>query len=143
MTYYAKPQRSIILLCFAFALITGGIRIPRYKEETFFFLAVILLFFIFYFLKFSFTINENQLTYQIFIFSFIIYQRVLSPSEIIQIKFIRIGWVKKGAIIKTIKGPSIRIIRFAPPDVCANLNAFANKNAIKVQKTKDYQILET
>ena len=80
--------------------------------------------------------------YQIFFFTVPIYKKVLFPNQIIHIKFKRLGWTKKGAIIQVKKGFNIRIVNFVPKNVLTDLIDFANKNDISITKTKDYLILD-
>ena len=93
-------------------------------------------------LHYKFQINEKSLSYQIFLLSIPLYKKEIVPKQITEIKFIRVGWMKKGAIVRTKKGFNIRVIYFNPDSICVDLEHFANENSVTVNKTRDYKILE-
>ncbi|TKC20041.1 hypothetical protein [Robertmurraya kyonggiensis] len=143
MTYHAKTQQGIIVFLFAMVALTSSINVYGYEKGNLFLrIALPIFLLVAVFIKYKLTINEDYLIYQIFIFKIPIYQKEFEPNQINQIKFIRIGWAKKGAIIKPKKGFNTRVLRFEPDDVYTDLIGFANKNSIAVSKTKDYLILE-
>ena len=96
----------------------------------------------FLFIQFQFEITEDCLTYQILFFRWPIYKTRISPNEIIQIRFKRVGWFTKGAIIRVHKGFNIRIVNFNPDNVFKDLLDFASRKGIPYFKAKDYRILE-
>jgi hypothetical protein len=57
-------------------------------------------------------------------------------------KFKRVGWATKVAIIQVEKGLNIRVVNFVPKNVFVVLIDFANKHDISISKTKYYLILE-
>ena len=57
-------------------------------------------------------------------------------------KFVRVGWLSKGAIIQLEKGFNIRVTHYTPKTVIAELLDFADKEEIPILKTRDFVILE-
>lgn len=143
MTYYATNQRKIIFIFGLMCTLIMSITVYGYENESFYLrIALLILFLLTILIKYSFTINEDKLIYQIVILNIPIYKKEMDLDQIKQIKFIRNGWAKKGAIIEVNKGLNIRIARFESNNVCAYLIDFANKHDITICKTKDYLILE-
>lgn len=93
-------------------------------------------------LHYKFQIDQKSLRYQIFLLSIPLYKKEVVPEQLTEVKFIRVGWMKKGAIVRTKKGFNIRVILFNPDSVYEDLEHFANENNVSVNKTKDYKILE-
>ena len=93
-------------------------------------------------LHYKFQIYERSLNYQIFLLSIPLYKKEIVPEQITEIKFIRVDWAKKGAIVRLKKGFNIRVIHFNPDSVCKDLEHFANESNVLVNKTRDYMILE-
>lgn len=93
-------------------------------------------------IRFKFKINDDYLVYQIFYFKNSILRKNIYPNQIIQIKFIRVGWAKKGASIKVYKGFNFRLTILQPQTAYDDLIKFSNKHDITVLKTKDYILLE-
>ncbi|QCR31192.1 hypothetical protein [Lysinibacillus sp. SGAir0095] len=94
------------------------------------------------FVRFKFYIEENTLTYEIMLFTILLYKRRVFPDDIKHVKFVRTGWAKKAAIIKVKKGINLRIINFEPTHVCPDLNKFTDKHSISISKTNDYILLD-
>ncbi len=94
------------------------------------------------FIQFKFKIDDGYLVYQILFLAMPIYKKEVSPNQIIRIKFKRLGWMTKGAIIQVKKGFNIRVVHFSPDNIFVDLIDFANENSISISKTKDYRILE-
>ena len=94
------------------------------------------------FINFTFEIKEGYLIYQVLFFNVPLYKKSIYPNQIRQIKFKRVSWYSKGAIIQVKKGINIRIVNFVPNDVFKDLIDYANKNDISYSKTKDYFNLE-
>ncbi|MUK87814.1 hypothetical protein GMD78_05285 [Ornithinibacillus sp. L9] len=93
-------------------------------------------------IRFKFKIMDEQLVYEILYFSKSIIKKEIYPSQIIQLKFIRVGWAKKAAIIEIDKGINIRLAVLEPPTAYEHLLKFAEKHDISILKTRDYLILE-
>ncbi|CDQ41969.1 hypothetical protein [Virgibacillus salexigens] len=93
-------------------------------------------------IKITLTINEASISYEMSFLHLSIYRKELSPVEISQIKFFRIRWKTKAAEIKRVKGWNWRVADFGKEEVFDYLLDVANKHQIKVDKTKDYLILE-
>ena len=140
IVYYAKTQRGVL----SFLLVIVVASIIRKSSDELLYFQILLTAFIFLtiFIQFKLKIGDSDLIYQIFFFTVPIYKKVLFPNQIIHIKFKRLGWTKKGAIIQVKKGVNIRIVNFVPKKVLADLIGFANKNDITITKTKDYLILD-
>ncbi len=71
-----------------------------------------------------------------------LYRKVVYTHQITKMKFKRVGWATKAAIIQVEKGLNIRVVNFVPNNVFVDLIDFANKYDISISKTKDYLILE-
>jgi hypothetical protein len=141
LVYRAKTQRGILGL---FLIITvTSISIKDFSNAWIYLqIGVIVFILLSFFIEFSFKIDEGFLIYQLLFMAVPIFKKVVSPNQIIRMKFIRVGWMSKGAIIQVKKGINIRVIHFSPDNILINLIDFANKNNIPIFKTKDYQILE-
>ena len=141
LVYTAKNQKEVLWsLLLLFILV---ISINDFSKRLLFFallFSIIILGLLL--IKYQFEINEDYLTYQILFFRLPIYKTRIPPNEIIQIRFKRIGWSTKGAIIRVHKGFNIRIVSFAPDNVFTDLFDFAFRNDVPYFKTKDYCILE-
>lgn len=94
------------------------------------------------FIKYSFSIEGDKVTYTIFFLRYSIYQKKVGPSHIKKVFFKRVNWKTKLAVIKLHKGISIRISLFKPDSVFNELMTFCEKNDIPYEKTRDYKILE-
>ncbi|HWL11903.1 MAG TPA: hypothetical protein VNQ57_02855 [Ureibacillus sp.] len=92
-------------------------------------------------LRFKLYIEESKLTYEITLYKLSLYKRRIAPNQIKNIKFIRVGWAQKAAIIQVKKGFNIRVINFKPT-VYPKLIAFAKKHSISITKTNEYLLLE-
>ena len=141
MVYTAKNQKEVLWSLLLLSILIISINdFSRWSLFiTFIFSIVILGLF---FIKYKFEINEDYLTYQILFFRLPFYKKSIPPNEIIQIRFTRVGWSTKGAIIRVHKGFNIRIVNFVPDNVFKDLLDFASRNGIPHCKTKDYCILE-
>ncbi|MBT2681542.1 hypothetical protein J7E38_21470 [Bacillus sp. ISL-35] len=88
------------------------------------------------------TISEKQLDYKIKFFKFMLYRKILMPEKIKKIKFGRIGWTTKNAVIKVNGGFNIGVAHFYSEQLIADLEEFALANHIEIQKTRDFLLLE-
>jgi hypothetical protein len=141
LVYRAKTQRGILGL-FLFITVTSISKKDFSNAWIYLQIGVIVFILLSFFMEFSFKIDEGFLIYQLLFMAIPIFQKVVSPNQIIRMKFIRVGWMSKGAIIQVKNGFNIRVIHFSPDDILVNLIDFANKNNIPISKTKDYRILE-
>ena len=141
MRYKAKAQREFLLpqIGLLMILLTVG-----WENRWFQLFCFILLTFVIstIFIKYSFTIKENELIYKISILNFNIYEKKMTSMNIKKIKFKRAGLKTKLAVIRLNKGISIRISLFTPSNVFQNLHTFSEKNKIQFELSKDYKILE-
>ena len=141
LVYTAKNQKEVLwslLLLFILVISINDFS----KWLLFFALIYSIVILAFLFIKYQFEINEDYLSYQILLFRLPIYKTRIPPNEIIQIRFKRVGWSAKGAIIRVHKGFNIRIVNFIPNHVFKDLLDFAFRNDVPYFKTKDYCILE-
>lgn len=138
MIYKAKPQP--LLLSFLFVL--GGVRASITKEQTIINISILILIFVIFSIQYQFHIDYQRLTYQVFLLRTPIFTKEVVPEEIQEIKFIRVDWAKKSAIVRMKKGLNIRVILFHPDSVCKDLEHYARENNVSIHKTRDYQILE-
>ena len=88
------------------------------------------------------TITSDQLEYKLKLFKFTIYRRVLTPEKIKKIKFGRIGWSTKNAVVKVRRGFNFGVAHFYSEQLIRELEEFAMVNHIEIQKTRDYLLLE-
>ena len=94
------------------------------------------------FMNFKFKIEGGSLTFKILIFTFTAYKKEVNHKQIDSMKFKRIGWGKKCAIVKNNKGFNFRISNFYSAEIYNDLVNFAKEYNIPLSKTKDYLILE-
>lgn len=141
LIYNARTQRAILGLFLV--LILPSFSLKNFSEGFFFiqlfFVLVILMLIL---IEFKFSIDESLLSYQILFLSIPIYKKVVYPNQITQLKFKRVGWSTKGAIIQVNKGFNIRVVNFVPQTIFEDLIAFAKKYDISINKSKDYLTLE-
>ncbi|WP_066254348.1 hypothetical protein [Neobacillus drentensis] len=141
MVYNAKTQRGI--LGFFLVITATSISIKDFSNGMLYFqIGLIVFILLSLFIQFKFKIDDGYLVYQILFLAMPIYKKEVSPNQIIRIKFKRLGWMTKGAIIQVKKGFNIRVVHFSPDNIFVDLIDFANENSISISKTKDYRILE-
>ncbi len=81
--------------------------------------------------------------YEVSVFTFRLFRKCFQPLQIKQVKFIRVGWMKKGAVIILHKGMNIKVNFIESEENAYNqLLEFAVKHQIDFYKTKDFVILE-
>lgn len=142
MVYNLRPLRlsiiSIFLIVILWNLLTSyfGVSVPL-------FLVVLLIAVGLASFRFKIRINDDHLVYEVFFFfKFNIMKKVISPSEINHMKFIRVSWAKKATILKLKNGFNIRLAVIETNKAINHLIDFANKHDITIIKTNDYLILE-
>lgn len=142
MTYLLNPQRLVMGTGIFFMIVWFIIR--DYFEVAFLYgiLAVIIWITLLLFTRFTFKINDDHLVYQIIFLKKLIVNREIYPNQVDQLKFFRVGWANKAAIIKTNKGLNVRLAILRPHKAYDHLLDFCDKHEITVHKTKDYFILE-
>lgn len=143
--YHAKVQQWSV--GFIFLLMVGllltTIYVGNYSKGSLIFQTSATVFtFLSFFLRYRLEINEEVITWQSRIFSIPLYKRVIVPERIKKIKYKRVGWATKSAVIQVRRGINIPILKFNPSSVYMDLIDFAQKHSIEVTKTKDYLILE-
>jgi hypothetical protein len=139
--YRAKTQIGI--LGFFLIITATSISIKDFSNAWIYFqIGVIVFILLSFFIEFRFKIDDGYLVYQLYFLAIPIFKKVVSPNQIVRMKFIRVGWMSKGVIIQVKKGFNIRVIHFSPHNILVDLINFANKNNISISKTKDYPILE-
>lgn len=94
------------------------------------------------FLKYTFTIKNNTITYTTTLFGQILYTKEVQAADIVRVTFKRFNWATRLAVIKTSKGLPIRVALFKPKTVFEDLIIFCKDYNVPYTKTKDYQILE-
>ncbi|MFJ7735082.1 diguanylate cyclase [Lysinibacillus sp. NPDC097287] len=95
-----------------------------------------------FFVKYEFQINEQTLLYRIQLFTFAIYVKQANAKDVQMIHFKRVSWNTRIAIVKLYKGWNMRIALFSPDAVFEELERYAERNNIAINKTKDYKILK-
>ncbi|MGP4074693.1 hypothetical protein [Halobacillus sp. K22] len=111
--------------------------------------ASILLFFILFLImvvissfRYKFEVGHDQLVYRLLFFKKTIYIRKLAPSDISQIRFVRLMWAKKTVLIKVKSERKIRLVEPSPSTAFDHLMEFADKHEVELHKTRDYLLLE-
>ncbi|PSL41783.1 hypothetical protein B0H99_10126 [Planomicrobium soli] len=97
---------------------------------------------VFSLVRFKLTIYAEKMVYEILLVNKSIIKKKILPIHINQMKFIRVGWAQKAAIIKVKKGINVRLVVLEPPKAYDHLIEFATIHDIPIAKTKDYLILE-
>ena len=140
---YPRWQSWYLFGILVFLLIIDLVSNQSFNNLIYAQIALCVLIFVTIMIRFKFTIHDGFLTYQVFLFlNRPIYTKVIKSSNINKIKFKRVNWATKGAVIQPQKGFNIRIIYFLPGDVLDVLLQFADENGIEIDKTRDYLILE-
>jgi len=145
LEYNARTQRGVLGFLLVIT-VASALRdsIGDIVFDLIFYLKILLALFLLLsiFIRFIFVIDDGYLIFQTLFFSIPIFKKVLFPNQINQIKFKRVGWANKCAIIQVNKGFDVQIINFKPSNVFIDLNDFAIEKGISISKTKDYLILE-
>lgn len=141
MVYKLIPER-LSIFSIIFIVILWNALSSYYGGSFFIFILVLLLAVGLSSIRFKFKINDKHLVYQILLFNKSVNKKEIYPYQINQLKFIRVGWAKKGAIIKLNKGMNVRLASLTPQEAYEHLIEFAEKHDITIFKTKDYLILE-
>lgn len=94
------------------------------------------------YLRFHLSFATHQIEYKITISNITIYRKILTSKNIKKIKFGRIGWTTKNAVVKVRGGFNFNVAYFNSEQLIHELEEFALTNHIEVKKTKDYQLLE-
>lgn len=102
----------------------------------------LLLLLMFIFLKYTFTIKNNTITYTTTLFGQTVYTKEVQTADIVRVTFKRFNWATRLAVIKTSKSLPIRVALFKPETVFEDLIMFCKDYGVPYTKTKDYQILE-
>lgn len=139
--YNIRPQRLTIYIII-FIVILWNVLTDYYGGTLSLFFLVLLLAVGLASIRFKFKIHDDHLVYQLLLFNKPIIKKEIYPDQINQLKFIRVGWSKKAAIIKVNKGINIRLAVLEPQKAYEHLIQFTDKYDITVFKTKDYLILE-
>ena len=141
MIYSAKTQRVVQLL-FLISAVWAMFTNTDYPTMYYFLIPFSVFILATFFMNFKFKIVEGSLAFQILIFTFTVYKKEVNYKQIDSIKFKRIGWGKKCAIVKNNKGFNFRISNFYPAEIYNDLIEFADEQNIPISKTKDYLNLE-
>ena len=141
MIYNATSQRQILIYMALLSVLL--ITLSRdYTIGKWIALISFTMCFLLIFIKYTFTLHNQTLSYTIQLFGLPIFSKKLVPSDVKKIIFKRISWSSKPATIKLYKGFSIRVSSFKPESVYEDLITFCEENAINYEKTKDYKIIE-
>ena len=141
MIYNATSQRQILiymtLLSVLVSTLTRDYTIVKWIALISFTMCFLLIF-----IKYTFILHNQALSYTIQLFGIPIFSKKLVPSDVKKIIFKRIIWNSKSATIELYKGFSIHVSFFKPESVYEDLLTFCEENAINYEKTKDYKIIE-
>ena len=143
MVYTVKTQRGILACLFALNIVNMSFESEGSSKYLFYFQIVLQIFILIgLFLDYKLKIDDSFLTYQISLFRVSLYKKRIAPEQIKRMKFVRVGWLSKGAIIQLEKGFNIRVTHYTPKTIIVELLDFADKEEIPVLKTRDFVILE-
>jgi len=143
MVYTVKTQRRILACLFVLNIVNMSFESEGSSKYLFYFQIVLQIFILIgLFLDYKLKIDDGFLTYQISLFRVNLYKKRIAPEQIKRMKFVRVGWLSKGAIIQLEKGFNIRVTHYTPKTIIAELLDFADKEEIPVLKTRDFVILE-
>ncbi|MUK87987.1 hypothetical protein GMD78_06190 [Ornithinibacillus sp. L9] len=137
MNYSARGPRELMLFLLL-GLLIGGYQTDGFPYYVILSILILLLAFI----RYTLTINDDQIVYKIFCFSIPVHYKIVIPNEIERMIFKRYGWATKGVSIKLHKGLSIRVAKFTPKGIFDQLEKFSREKGVAIEKTKDYLILE-
>ncbi|MDQ0257966.1 hypothetical protein J2S74_005429 [Evansella vedderi] len=140
--YNVRPQILPVVCIFSIVIFWNVLR-EFYGVSSSSFLLFLLLVIVSSSYRFKFIINDDHLVYQVFIlFKYSVFKKEIYPEQIKELKFFEVGWFKKAAVIKCIKGMNIRLAILEPTEAYDHLLGFARKHNITIYKTKDYLRLE-
>ncbi|HWL24132.1 diguanylate cyclase [Priestia aryabhattai] len=137
MLFKATAQKTVV---FSLLLLNTLLLIQsvQHKELVFLHLLAILCLFLSFFLRYEFQIDRDTLTYRIYILWFKVYAKTVKPRDIKRIVFKRLSWKTKLAIVQIENGWNMRVALFNPPNVFKELETFAHKYDVDIQKKADY-----
>lgn len=141
MEYKIRPHRYPIVMTIMFVLFMNVV-VDYFDGSSSLFLLGFIVAVVFALIRFRFNIHAEHLVYEILIYNKSIVKQRISPEDISQLKFTRVGWAKKAAKINVNKGINVRLAVLEPPKAYDHLIEFAKKHDITIVKTKDYLILE-
>ena len=141
MIFKASTERllAILYLFMGCLLLVGGLDSLFIIITSSFAVALSL---IMLFTTYEFEIKEEVLHYNTYVFGYRVYQKTAAPSDIEKIVMKRVNWKTRLAIVKLKKSWSMRIALFQPANVFEEIEAFADRHGVQVQKTADYRLLE-
>ena len=88
-------------------------------------------------------IEDDHIIYELELCNIVIYSRRYSLEDIKELKFMRAGWMDQAAVLKLHKGMDIKLYYFKPENIYSHLYQFGVENDVSINKTKDYEMLET
>ena len=140
MVFNARTQRGLIW----FLMAINVPLIPMTISDGIIYFQIILIAFILLclFIQFQFKIVEGSLSFETLIFAIRVYRKEVLPSQIVEMKFKRVGWGRKCVVVQTNKGLNLRIVNFYPEKIYIDLIDYAKQYDISLSKTRDYLILE-
>lgn len=141
VTYDVRSHRQSIFTI-VFIVILWSVLADYFGKTLYLFLSILLLTIILASFRFKFTIHPDRLLYQIILFNRSIIKKEIYPNEIKLVKFMRVGWAEKAAVIKVNKGINIRLAVLEPQKAYDHLIEYAEIHNITMVKSKDYLILE-
>ncbi|WP_186580360.1 hypothetical protein [Aquibacillus kalidii] len=140
MVFNATTQKGLLLFLLALNLLSILVAFPIKTISVHIVLIAYLILCLF--IQFKIKIVESSISFEIRIFSKLIYRKEICPNQIVGMKFKRVGWSKKCVVVQTSKGFNLRIVNFYPEKIYDDLIDYANEYDISILKTKDYLILE-
>ena len=93
-------------------------------------------------LRFSFQIEPHSLIYRISFWEWTVLKMEIEPEEISRVRFFRVSWKEKAAVVKRKRGMNIRLVVFKSPEAYEALIEFCDDHEVEVVKTRDYLLIE-
>ena len=141
MIYNATSQRQILIYMALLSILLSALAWD-YTIAKWIALISFTVCFLSIFIKYTFILHNQTLSYTIQLFGIPVFSKKLLTSDVKKIIFKRTSWNSKLATIQLYKGFSIRVSFFKPENVYEDLITFCEENAINYEKTKDYKIIE-
>lgn len=142
MVFYSKNPIIIPVLLLFIISTTGWYNPLSSVWINFFGFSITLLIALSILINYELKIEEDKITYTIYLYHLKIYQKRVTPEQIKQLRLKRLGWTSKGAIIQVHQGMNLRVINFMPHDFDDELTKFANRHSIAIWRNKDYELVK-
>ncbi|MBT2583295.1 hypothetical protein [Planococcus sp. ISL-109] len=93
------------------------------------------------FIKAHVKVRRDNIVYRVEWWSVPLYYKTVYADEVRRIDFKRSNWTAKVAIVRVKKGIDLRFALF-PDELYSELVQFAERNKVKIRKSKNYETVE-